>query len=103
LLLAVGLAVSIPIVIAGAALVTELLDRVPLLVWAGSALLGWVAGQTIISDAMVARLVAGTGKPDSSLEWIAGGAGAVLAIVLGGLWRRRRLANSAAAPRDRSI
>ena len=63
-LLAVGLAVSIPIVIAGAALVTELLDRVPLLIWAGSALLGWVAGQTIIGDATVAGLTAGTGKPD---------------------------------------
>lgn len=102
-LLAVGLAVSIPIVIAGAALVTELLDRVPLLIWAGSALLGWVAGQTIIGDATVAGLTAGTGKPDRSLEWIAGGVGAVLVIVLGWLWRRWRLANSAAAPRDRSI
>jgi len=101
LLLAVGLAVSIPIVIAGAALVTELLDRLPLLIWAGSALLGWVAGQTIISDAAVAGLVARIGKSDASLEWFAGGAGAVLVIVLGALWRR--VAGSAASARDRSI
>jgi YjbE family integral membrane protein len=103
LLLAVGLAVSIPVVIAGAALVTQLLDRVPLLIWAGSALLGWVAGQTIISDAAVADLVAGIGKSDGNLEWLAGGAGAVLVIVLGELWRRWRPANSAVASRDKSI
>jgi len=103
LLLAVGLAVSIPIVIAGAALVTELLDRVPLLIWAGSALLGWVAGQTIISDAAVVPLIAGTGNLDGNLEWIAGGAGAVLVIALGALWQRRRLANSAVARPDKSI
>jgi YjbE family integral membrane protein len=102
-LLAVGLAVSIPIVIAGAALVTELLDRIPLLIWAGSALLGWVAGQTIISDEAIAGLVAGSGKSDANLDWIAGGAGAVLVIVLGGLWRRWRLANSVASPQDKSV
>lgn len=102
-LLAVGLAVSIPIVIAGAALVTELLDRIPLLIWAGSALLGWVAGQTIISDEAIAGLVAGSGQSDANLDWIAGGAGAVLVIVLGGLWRRWRFANSAASPQDKSV
>src|SRR3954454_12392675 len=49
-LLVLGLAISIPLIIAGAALIMALLDRVPLLVWAGAALLGWVAGQMIVSD-----------------------------------------------------
>ena len=89
-LLAVGLAVSIPIVIAGAALVTQLLDRLPLLIWAGSALLGWVAGQTIVGDDALGSLVAAGGRSAGSIEWFAGGAGAVLVIVLGGLWRRSR-------------
>jgi YjbE family integral membrane protein len=100
MLLAVGLAVSIPIVIAGAALVTELLDRVPLLIWVGSALLGWVAGQTIISDTAVGGLVVDTGKSQRNLEWIAGVAGALLVIMIGALWRRWRFANAAATPRD---
>jgi len=98
-LLAVGLAVSIPIVIAGAALVTQLLDRLPILIWAGSALLGWVAGQTIVRDDALGSLIFG-GRSAESLEWFAGGAGAVLVIVLGGLWRRWRLASSRASPRN---
>jgi len=50
LLLILGLAISIPLIVAGAALIMKLLDRVPLLVWAGAALLGWVAGEMLISD-----------------------------------------------------
>jgi YjbE family integral membrane protein len=50
LLLTLGLAISIPLIVAGAALIMALLDRVPLLVWAGAALLGWVAGEMLISD-----------------------------------------------------
>lgn len=97
-LLAVGLAVSIPIVIAGAALVTQLLDRLPILVWAGSALLGWVAGQTIVRDDALGSLISGSSNSAESLEWLAGGAGALLVIVLGGMWRRLRPASSGASP-----
>src|SRR5207247_8051353 len=38
-LLVLGLGISIPLIIAGAALVMALLDRFPILVWAGAALL----------------------------------------------------------------
>jgi YjbE family integral membrane protein len=50
LLLGLGLAVSIPIVIGGAALIMALLGRFPMLVWAGAALLGWIAGGLIVED-----------------------------------------------------
>jgi len=50
LLLGLGLMVSIPMVIAGAALIMALLERFPLLVWAGGALLGWIAGGLIFDD-----------------------------------------------------
>ncbi len=102
-LLAVGLAVSIPIVIGGAALVTRLLDRFPVLIWAGSALLGWVAGQTIIGDGAIADVIARTGGPAGGLEWFASGAGALLAIALGGCWRRWRSAISGTSRRGGSI
>ena len=46
-LLVLGLAISIPLIIAGAALIMALLDRLPILVWAGAALLGWVAGEML--------------------------------------------------------
>ncbi|MCB8819542.1 TerC family protein [Microvirga rosea] len=52
-LLILGLAISIPLIIAGAAIIMALLDKFPLLVWAGAALLGWVAGEMVVSDPWV--------------------------------------------------
>ena len=52
-LLIFGLASSIPLIIAGAALIIALLELLPILVWAGSALLGWVAGDVIATDTAV--------------------------------------------------
>src|SRR5579864_6773501 len=49
-LLVVGLAVSIPMIIAGAALIMLVLDRFPVLIWIGAMLLGWIAGGVIVSD-----------------------------------------------------
>ncbi|HUI95700.1 MAG TPA: YjbE family putative metal transport protein, partial [Xanthobacteraceae bacterium] len=43
-LLGLGLIVSIPVVIAGSAVVLALIERFPILVWLGAAILGWVAG-----------------------------------------------------------
>src|SRR5947199_2938266 len=49
-LLVLGLAISIPLIVAGAALIMALLDRYPILVWAGAALLGWIVGEVIATD-----------------------------------------------------
>ena len=54
-LLMIGLAISIPLIIAGAALIMALLSRFPILVWAGAALLGWVAGEMLVSDPWLVR------------------------------------------------
>jgi YjbE family integral membrane protein len=92
-LLGIGLLVSIPIIIAGAALVAALLDRLPILIWAGAALLGWIAGQTIINDKVIAEwvqhVVANYLADD--MELAAGCAGAVLVIAVGSFWRHQRL------------
>ena len=92
-LLAIGLAISIPLVVAGAALIAKLLDRVPILIWAGAALLGWIAGETVISDAAVAdRVVPAVGEQFAMyIETAAAAGGAVLVIVDGGLWRQWQL------------
>ena len=55
-LLVLGLAISIPLIVAGAALIMALLDRFPILVWAGAALLGWIVGEVIATDPVVGRL-----------------------------------------------
>jgi YjbE family integral membrane protein len=90
LLLVIGLAVSIPLIMAGAALITVLLDRFPILIWAGSALLGWVAGGVIATDpAVVGHLAAAFGEKFAhQAELAAAGAATLLAIAAGGLWWR---------------
>ncbi len=54
-LLIFGLAVSIPLIIAGAAMIMAVLTRLPALVWAGAGLLGWIAGHVIATDRRCAR------------------------------------------------
>jgi YjbE family integral membrane protein len=89
LLLAIGLAVSIPLIVAGAALVVALLDRFPILVWAGTALLGWIAGDIIVADrALSVHLTTSFGAQlTQQIAFAAPGTGAALAIAAGGLWR----------------
>jgi YjbE family integral membrane protein len=58
-LLGLGLAVSIPVVIAGSALFLAILERFPIVVWAGGALLGWIAGGLLPEDPAVAQYISG--------------------------------------------
>jgi YjbE family integral membrane protein len=71
LLLGLGLAVSIPIVIAGSALFLAILERFPVVVWGGGALLGWIAGGLLPDDPVVAPYVAGTTQIafDTAYTW----------------------------------
>ena len=50
MLIAFGLLISIPLIVAGATLIMAILSQFPILVWAGAALLGWIAGQLIVED-----------------------------------------------------
>ena len=49
-LIVFGLVISIPMIVAGATLIMALLTRFPILVWAGAALLGWIAGELVMED-----------------------------------------------------
>ena len=115
-LLILGLAISIPMIIAGAALIMVVLDRFPILVWLGAMLLGWIAGDVIESDPavhpFVLRLLDGQialkldamsaifgvsphVKVDADLiGYVASVLGAVTVLVVGSIWRRRKLRGS---------
>ncbi|HXG79597.1 MAG TPA: TerC family protein [Methyloceanibacter sp.] len=91
-LLIFGLAVSIPLIMAGATLVLALLDRFPIIVWAGAALLGWIAGEIIAKDPLF------TGSIDPAMAhtvWIVGATLGALFVIAAGLVRRRLLRRSA--------
>jgi YjbE family integral membrane protein len=48
-----GLLLTIPLIIFGANLLSRVLQRFPILVWFGAGLLGWIAGEMLISDIAV--------------------------------------------------
>ena len=87
------------LLVAGAALIMSLLDRFPILVWAGAALLGWIVGETIATDhALEPWMVAQFGKEGAHVvELVTAGIGAVLVVIVGGLWRRSKLRAAPAA------
>lgn len=64
-LLVFGLGVSIPAIVAGANIIMALLNYFPLIIWAGAGLLGWIAGDVIASDPIIADYAAsfGAGAP----------------------------------------
>ncbi|HWV97919.1 MAG TPA: TerC family protein [Xanthobacteraceae bacterium] len=119
-LLIFGLAVSIPLIIAGAAIIMALLTRFPALVWAGAALLGWIAGNVIATDrglhSTLTQILAGAvslkidmafrGQAGSHFEFkselaeiACGLIGIVIVLVLGSIWRRRKLERLAVGER----
>jgi len=91
-LLVLGLAISIPLIVAGAALIMALLDRFPILVWAGAALLGWIVGDVISTDPVSVGYLTGKFGPEVAhkVEYAAAALGAVLVLLVGGLWRRSK-------------
>src|SRR3954468_22744509 len=112
-LLILGLAISVPLIVAGAALIMALLTRLPILVWAGAALLGWIAGDVIATDPAVAPVLhrifdgpLGTGLDGllaalglaprfagggHGAEVVCGVLGVIIVLVAGSLWRRHKL------------
>jgi YjbE family integral membrane protein len=91
-LLMFGLAVSIPLIMAGAAIVLALLERFPIIVWAGAALLGWIAGEIIAKDPLFTANL----DPDTAhTVWMIGATLGAVFVVGAGLLRRRWLRRSA--------
>ncbi len=87
-LLVIGLAIAIPIVIFGSTLMIKVMERFPLLITLGAALIGWVAGETIASDvAFKTYIVAHTW-----VHYTAAAAGAVFVVAVGMLLQRKSVA-----------
>ena len=70
-LIVFGIAVSVPLIVFGSTLMLTVLRRFPILVVAGAALLGWVAGEMITADPAVALRLAALAVPHAA-SWLAG-------------------------------
>ena len=81
-----GLLVSVPFIVFGSQLVLKLLDRFPLIVLFGGALLGWIAGGLIVGDTLLKGHIPQT----QPVIYAASAAGAVLVVVIAKIVARRR-------------
>ena len=92
-LLVLGLAISIPLVIFGSTLMIKLMERFPIIVVLGAMLIGWVGGETIVSDVAMKETLAA----NPWLHYAAAAAGAVLVYVIGKALQRRAESSNAPA------
>lgn len=89
LLVACGFLISIPIIVGGSTIIGKLMDRFPVILYAGAGLLGWTAGSMIGHDKILGPLLqqmAGSWASISLQILLAAG---VIAI---GLWMSRKRA-----------
>ena len=84
-LIVIGLATTIPLVVFGAALLTSLLNRFPILVYLGAGLLVYLAIEMFFSDVFLHDYL----EPLASIEWILGIGAAFVFTALAWLWSRR--------------
>ena len=78
-LLILGLAISIPLVVFGSQMMIKLMDRFPIIIWFGAGLIGWVAGETIVSDVAIKSIVEANGW----LHYVTPALGATLVLGIG--------------------
>jgi YjbE family integral membrane protein len=90
-LLILGLAISIPLVIFGSTIMIKMMERFPIIVVLGAALIGWVAGETIMNDVSLH----GALESRPWLHYVAPAAGAAFVLLVGN-WLRHRARRTAA-------
>jgi YjbE family integral membrane protein len=92
-----GLLLSIPLIMVGATLITNLISRFPVIVWAGAGLLGYIAAEMIVTDPAVLEWLAGYPnlvlpdpnhpplnlKPSGMVLYSAAAVGALFVVILG--------------------
>ena len=85
-LLVLGLVVSIPLIIFGSTLLLKVMERFPIIITIGAALLGFLAGEMLLTDPAV---VGWFGKMSETTIAVAGVLGAALVVALGKILGRR--------------
>lgn len=83
-----GIVVSIPIIVWGSQLLLKLMDRFPVVITFGGGLLGWVAGDMLVSDVMLQPYL--TGTPDGT-RYLSAASGALLVVIIGQRLAKRTL------------
>lgn len=83
-----GLVFSVPIIIWGSTIVLKLIDKFPIVVTLGAALLGWIAGGMLVTDVIIVDMLANNGIT-ANVKLPAEIIGAVSMVALGKLLSKR--------------
>ncbi len=84
-----GLVISVPIIVWGSQLVMKIMDRYPITIVVGAGLLGWIAGDMVVTDVVTVEWVSTQAK---YLHWIAPVAAAFTVVVVGKVLAARQRA-----------
>lgn len=91
-LLVFGLLISIPLIAWSSQLVLKMIDRFPFIIYAGGALLGYVAGEMLVTEALFKPLV----EAQHYLHWLVPVICAVLVLLVGKWLAARKVVESVA-------
>lgn len=91
-----GLVVSVPIIVWGSTIVLKLIDRFPIVVTFGAALLGWIAGGMLVTDVIVERNF-DFGENATMVKIAAEVIGAVLVVAVGRWFASRKKSKEVSA------
>jgi len=86
ILLVIGLATSIPLIIIGSTLLMKIMERFPIIITLGAALLGWLAGEMLVGDPAIAAWFQAN-VPHADLVF---GVGCAVLVVVVGKWLHHR-------------
>lgn len=89
-LVALGLLVSIPLIVFGSQIIIKLMEKFPILIWIGALLIAYTAGEMIVGDKYGHRLVTATFP---MMEYIVPIVSMILLIVVGGWTKNRQVRN----------
>jgi YjbE family integral membrane protein len=92
-LLIIGLGLSIPLIIFGSTLLLSVMEKYPVIITLGAALLGFVAGEMLVTDHAVETFFHSAGRASTTIIEVAGAVG----VVLVGRWLAARKTRKAAA------
>jgi len=91
LLLVLGLLISIPLVIFGSTLMIKLMERFPIIVVIGAGLIGWVGGETIVSDTALQGFL----QTNPWMHYVGAAIGAAIVVLVGKTLQARAAAEAA--------
>lgn len=87
----IGIALSVPIIVWGSTTVTGLMQRFPVLVYAGAAVLGFTAGEMFVNDHRMTEMLL---PHFDSIHWLVPAAAAIFVLLAGHFMKLRRLTRS---------